>query len=133
MNKEVREIAEEALELLKRHNWPGNVRELRNFIERAVIHSSGPRLEIPPEEFDASSDGKAATTQTLAEAERCHILSVLDQTNGVVSGRTGAASRLGLPRTTLMYRMHKLGIAQKRIVVGDKQSVRSKNVMRGAS
>jgi formate hydrogenlyase transcriptional activator len=133
MNKEVREIAEEALELLKRHNWPANVRELRNFIERAVIHSSGPRLEIPPEEFDAGSDAKAATTQTLAEAERCHILSVLDQTNGVVSGRNGAASRLGLPRTTLMYRMHKLGIVQKRIVVGDKQSVHSKNVMRGAS
>jgi formate hydrogenlyase transcriptional activator len=133
MNKEVREIAEEALELLKRHNWPGNVRELRNFIERAVIHSSGPRLEIPPEEFDAGSDAKAATTQTLAEAERCHILSVLDQTNGVVSGRNGAASRLGLPRTTLMYRMHKLGIVQKRIVAGDKQTIRSKNLMRGAS
>jgi formate hydrogenlyase transcriptional activator len=133
MNKEVREIAEEALELLKRHNWPGNVRELRNFIERALIHSSGPRLEIPPEEFDAGSDSKAVTTQTLAEAERCHILSVLDQTNGVVSGRNGAASRLGLPRTTLMSRMHKLGIAQKRIVVDDKQNVRSKNVMRGAS
>jgi len=132
MNKEVREIAEEALELLKRHNWPGNVRELRNFIERALIHSSGPRLEIPPEEFDAGSDAKAATTQTLAEAERCHILSVLDQTNGVVSGRNGAASRLGLPRTTLMSRMHKLGIAQKGIVVDDKQNVRSKNVMRGA-
>ena len=133
MNKEVREIAEEALERLKRHDWPGNVRELRNFIERAVIHSSGPRLEIPPEEFDAGSDTKAATKQTLADAERSHILSVLDQTNGVVSGRNGAASRLGLPRTTLMYRMHKLGIVQKRMVVGDKQTVRSKNVMRGAS
>jgi formate hydrogenlyase transcriptional activator len=133
MNKEVREIAEEALERLKRHDWPGNVRELRNFIERAVIHSSGPRLEIPPEEFDAGSDAKAATTQTLADAERSHILSVLDQTNGVVSGRNGAALRLGLPRTTLMYRMQKLGIVQKRIVAGDKQTVRSKNVMRGAS
>jgi len=133
MNKEVREIAEEALERLKRHDWPGNVRELRNFIERAVIHSSGPRLAIAREEFRAGSDAKAATTQTLADAERCHILSVLDQTNGVVSGRNGAALRLGLPRTTLMYRMHKLGIVQKRIVAGDKQSVRSKNGMRGAS
>jgi len=131
MNKEVREIAEEALERLKRHDWPGNVRELRNFIERAVIHSSGPRLEIPPEEFRAASDARAATTQTLADAERSHILGVLDQTNGVVSGRNGAASRLGLPRTTLMYRMHKLGIVQKRMVVGDKQTVRSKKVMRG--
>src|SRR5579859_1671294 len=132
MNKEVREIAEEALELLKRHNWPGNVRELRNFIERAVIHSSGPRLEIPPEEFRSGSDTKAATTQTLADAERSHILSVLDQTNGVISGRNGAASRLGLPRTTLMYRMQKLGIVQKRMVVGDKQIVRSKNLMHRA-
>jgi transcriptional regulator with GAF, ATPase, and Fis domain len=132
MNKEVREIAEEALERLKRHDWPGNVRELRNFIERAVIHSSGPRLEIPPEEFRAGSDAKAATTQTLADAERSHILSVLDQTNGVISGRNGAASRLGLPRTTLMYRMHKLGIVQKRMVVGDKQTVRSKNLMHRA-
>src|ERR1700739_2708720 len=129
MNKEVREIAEEALERLKRHDWPGNVRELRNFIERAVIHSSGPRLEIPPEEFRAGSDPKAASTQTLADAERSHILSVLARTSGVVSGRKGAASRLGLPRTTLMYRMHKLGIAQRRIVVGDKQSVPSKDVM----
>jgi formate hydrogenlyase transcriptional activator len=133
MNREVREIAEEALERLKRHDWPGNVRELRNFIERAVIHSSGPRLEIPPAEFDAASDAIAATTQTLADAERNHILGVLNQTNGVISGRNGAALRLGLPRTTLMYRMHKLGIVQKRIVAGDKQTVRSKNAMGGAS
>ena len=132
MNKEVREIAEEALERLKRHDWPGNVRELRNFIERAVIHSSGPRLEIPPEEFRAGADAKAATTQTLADAERNHILSVLDQTNGVISGRNGAASRLGLPRTTLMYRMQKLGIVQKRMVVCDKQTVRCKNLMHRA-
>ena len=122
MNKEVREIAEETLERLKRHDWPGNVRELRNLIERAVIHSSGPKLEIPPEEFRAGSDAKAATTQTLADAERSHILSVLDQTNGVVSGRNGAALRLGLPRTTLMYRMHKLGIVQKRIVTDERKS-----------
>jgi len=47
MNKEVTEIAEEALEVLKRWEWPGNVRELQNVIERAVIRSSGPRLEIP--------------------------------------------------------------------------------------
>jgi formate hydrogenlyase transcriptional activator len=89
-------------------------------------------LEILPEAFEAGSDAKAGTTQTLAEAERCHILSVLDQTNGVVAGRNGAASRLGLPRTTLMYRMQKLGIVQKRIVAGDKQNARSKSVMGGA-
>lgn len=133
MNKEVCEVAKETLERLKHYNWPGNVRELRNFIERAVIHSSGPRLEIPLEEFSAGLAATAATTQTLADAERNHILRVLNQTNGVVSGRNGAASRLGLPRTTLMSRMHKLGIVQKRIVVGDTQTVRSKNLTRGAS
>ena len=133
MNKEVCEIAEEALEHLKHYDWPGNVRELQNLIERAVICSFGPRLEIPREEFRASSRSNSAMTQTHADAERSHILSVLDQTNGVVSGRNGAASRLGLPRTTLMYRMQKLGIVQKRMVVGDKQTGRSKNLMRGAS
>lgn len=132
MNKDVGEFAEEALERLKRHNWPGNVRELRNVIERAVIHSPGPRLEIPPGAFEAGSDARASAPQTLAEAERCHILSVLDQTNGVVAGRHGAASRLGLPRTTLMYRMQKLGIVQKRTVAGDKQNAASKGVMGGA-
>ena len=132
MNKEVREIAEGALERLKRHDWPGNVRELRNFIERAVIQSSGPSLEIPPEEFRAGCSAGAATPKTLADAERHHILSVLAQTNGVVSGRNGAALRLGVPRTTLMYRMRKLGIVQKKIVLRDEKTVRSKDIIRGA-
>jgi formate hydrogenlyase transcriptional activator len=56
-------------------------------------------------------------TQTLAEAERSHILGVLEQTNGVVSGPNGAASRLGLPRTTLTYRMQRLGIVQRKTVL----------------
>ncbi len=118
VNREVTEIAEEALDLLKRQEWPGNVRELQNVIERAVIRSSGPRLEIPIEELSASSCPNAVMTQTLAEAERSHILCVLEQTNGVISGRNGAASRLGLPRTTLMYRMQRLGIVQRRTVLG---------------
>src|SRR5580692_13216191 len=76
VNKVVTEIAEEALELLKRQEWPGNVRELQNVIERAVIRSSGPRLEIPIEDLRASSCSSAARTQTHAEAERSHILGV---------------------------------------------------------
>jgi formate hydrogenlyase transcriptional activator len=120
VNKEVTEIAEEALELLKRQEWPGNVRELQNVIERAVIRSSGSRLEIPIEELRASSCSNAAMTQTLAEAERSHILGVLEQTKGVVSGPNGAASRLGLPRTTLTYRMQRLGIVQRRTILGDR-------------
>jgi formate hydrogenlyase transcriptional activator len=118
VNKDVTEIPDEALEVLKRWEWPGNVRELQNVIERAVIRSSGPRLEIPTEELRASSCSNAMT-QTLAEAERSHILDVLAQTKGIVSGPNGAASRLGLPRTTLTYRMQRLGIVQRRTILGD--------------
>jgi formate hydrogenlyase transcriptional activator len=119
VNKEVTEIAEEALELLKRQEWPGNVRELQNVIERAVIRSSGSRLEIPIEELRATSCSNAMT-ETLAEVERSHILDVLEQTKGIVSGPNGAASRLGLPRTTLTYRMQRLGIVQRRTILGDR-------------
>jgi transcriptional regulator with GAF, ATPase, and Fis domain len=139
-NKDVCEIAEEMLEYLMQHTWPGNVRQLQNFVERALILSSGRRLEIPIEELRASASSEMTLplaeerdhilsvlqqtkrTQTLAEAKRNHIVGVLQQTNGVISGRNGAALRLGLPRTTLMYRMHKLGIVQRRTVVGDRQS-----------
>ncbi len=118
VNKDVTEIPDEALEVLKRWEWPGNVRELENVIERAVIRSSGPRLEIPIEELRASSCSNAMT-QTLAEAERSHILDALEQTKGIVSGPNGAASRLGLPRTTLTYRMQRLGIVQRRTIFGE--------------
>jgi formate hydrogenlyase transcriptional activator len=118
VNKEITEIADEALERLKRLEWPGNVRELQNVIERAVIRSSGPRLEIPIEELRVSSCSNAMT-QTLAEAERSHILDALEQTKGVVAGPNGAASRLGLPRTTLTYRMQRLGIVQRKTIFGD--------------
>jgi DNA-binding NtrC family response regulator len=127
VNKEVTEIAEEALELLKRQAWPGNVRELQNVIERAVIRSSGPRLDIPIEELRASSCSNAAMTQTLAEAERSHILNVLEQTKGIVSGPNGAASRLGLPRTTLVSRMQKLGIVQRRTILANRGPVEAEN------
>jgi formate hydrogenlyase transcriptional activator len=114
----VTEVAEEVLHHLKRLDWPGNVRELQNVIERAVILSSGARLDIPIEALRASSCWNEAMTQTLAEAQRSHILGVLEQTNGVISGPNGAACRLGLPRTTLMYRMRTLGIVQRRTFLG---------------
>ena len=141
MNKEVCEITEEALEHLKQHTWPGNVRELQNFVERALILSSGRRLEIPIEELRTSASPamtqpfaeernhipgvlhQTKMRQTLAEAERNHILGVLHQTNGVISGRNGAALRLGLPRTTLMYRMQKLGIVQRKTIVAHCETV----------
>ena len=117
MNKEVCEIADEALKCLRRHTWPGNVRELQNVIERAVIRSSGPTVEISIENPGTASPQTGAMRRILAETERGHILDVLKETNGVVAGPNGAALRLGLPRTTLVSRMQKLGIVQRKTVL----------------
>ena len=117
MNKEVSHISEGAMELLLKYDWPGNIRELQNFIERAVIMSSGPNLDFPFGELDCVVTGdKRMPPRTLADAQRDFILEALRQTGGLIAGRNGAAIRLGLPRTTLIYRMRKLGIAQKRDV-----------------
>jgi formate hydrogenlyase transcriptional activator len=117
MNKEVSHISEVAMELLRKHDWPGNIRELQNFIERAVIMSSGPNLEFPFGELDCVAKcDKRTPPRTLADAQRDHIFEALRQTGGVIAGQNGAAARLGLPRTTLIYRMRKLGIAQERPV-----------------
>jgi formate hydrogenlyase transcriptional activator len=125
LNREVCEVAEGVLELLKEYDWPGNVRELENCIERALIRSSGRMLEIPIDELKQSSRSGGALTSTLAEAERSHILAALEQTKGIVSGPNGAALRLGLPRTTLMSRMRKLGIIQQKKVLHMGESVDS--------
>jgi formate hydrogenlyase transcriptional activator len=77
----------------------------------------GPTVEISTEELRAASPQTGAKRRTLAEAERSHILDVLKETNGVVAGPNGAASRLGLPRTTLVSRMQKLGIVQRKTVL----------------
>ena len=117
MNKEVRHISEEAMESLRRHDWPGNIRELQNLIERAVITSSGPNLQLRCGEFKHTIQSHApASRRTLAEAERAHILEALRETGWVVAGRNGAAVRLGVARTTLLYRMRKLGISRERAV-----------------
>ena len=125
MNREVCEIADETLTCLKRHTWPGNVRELQNVIERAIIRSSGPTVEISIEKPGTSSPKTGAMRQVLAETERSHILDVLKETNGVVAGPNGAASRLGLPRTTLVSRMQKLGIVQRKTVLEIERSADS--------
>jgi formate hydrogenlyase transcriptional activator len=115
MHKDVRIIPEDVIEILKHHGWQGNIRELQNFIERAVILSSGPVLcaplgDLKPAAKRSTGARTEANSGTLADAERAHILEVLGQTDWVVGGRRGAAVRLGLPRTTLLHRMHKLGI-----------------------
>ena len=100
--------------MLRLHDWPGNIRELENFIKRAVIMSSGPTLRPPLAELKHISKTIPATFDlTLAEAERQHILAVLHETNWVLGGIKGSATRLGIPRTTLVYRMQKLGISRE--------------------
>jgi formate hydrogenlyase transcriptional activator len=111
MNKEVSNIPSEVMEVLRSHDWPGNIRELQNVIERAMILCTGPDLSIPRGEFKQVAKSKIpAAIRTLADAERDHILRVLEKVGGVVGGRDGAAARLGLARTTLLYKMRKLGI-----------------------
>jgi formate hydrogenlyase transcriptional activator len=110
MNKEIHTVQDEVMEILKRHSWPGNIRELQNFIERSVILTSGPVLCAPLGDLKNFESQTPAVNHTLADAERAHILEVLRQVDWVIGGHRGAAVRLGLPRTTLLYRMHKLGI-----------------------
>jgi formate hydrogenlyase transcriptional activator len=115
MRKRITAISEEFMTALARHSWPGNVRELQNLIERSVILSTGAVLHGRlPELTHITSDGSnyshASAPVTLKEAEGSHIIETLKQTNGVVGGRNGAAARLGLPRTTLIAKMRRLGI-----------------------
>jgi DNA-binding NtrC family response regulator len=101
--------------ILKAHDWPGNIRELQNVIERAVVLAPDSVLRPALTELkQMTKQPSAAATRTLAEAEREHILEVLKQTSWLIGGRDGAATRLGLPRTTLVYKMRKLGIETRR-------------------
>jgi transcriptional regulator with GAF, ATPase, and Fis domain len=108
--KTIDRISEGDIDLLKSYHWPGNIRELQNLIERAVIMTSGPDLRIS---FGSLNHQKTwCTNRTLAEAEREYIVEALRQVDWVVGGSRGAAARLGLPRTTLISRMRKLGIVR---------------------
>jgi transcriptional regulator with GAF, ATPase, and Fis domain len=112
MQKEVNCIPDSVIDVLRYHDWPGNIRELQNVIERAVILSSGPVLCLPLEELRHQAvTHRPSTLRTLAVAERDHIPEVLREVGWVVGGHHGAAQRLGVPRTTLIYKMRKLGIS----------------------
>jgi len=110
MNKRVESIPTETMDALIGYAWPGNVRELENLIERAVILTRGASLEIPLTELRRAPE--TISPVTLEDAERDHILRVLEQAGGVVGGPAGAAARLGMKRTTLQSKMKKLGIAR---------------------
>jgi len=110
--RDIRSIPDEVMATLKHQPWPGNVRELQNVIERAVISSPGPALRLPGMERRTASS--VASTRTLAQVEREHIVATLEATHGVLGGWDGAAARLGLSRTTLISRMQRLGIPTRR-------------------
>src|SRR5262245_860369 len=110
INKPIETIPEEAMAELCHYSWPGNVRELQNFIERAVILTSGEVLRVQISDLQRYAPIACPTPEALKDVEREHILQILRETNGVVGGRRGAATRLGIPRTTLWSKMNKLGI-----------------------
>ena len=110
--KSIERIPGQVMEALTRYSWPGNIRELQNVIERAVIMTAGTELSLRAT-ADLTRNGESAPIRTLADAERAHITSTLRETNGVVGGRRGAAAQLGLPRTSLLARMQRLGISNE--------------------
>ncbi len=114
LNKPIDSIPDEVIAVLKAHDWPGNIRELQNFIERAVLFSPGQVLRLPRDLMLTVKSRSESISRTLADADREHIVEALQQTNWLIGGRDGAASRLGLPRTTLVYKMRKLGIETRR-------------------
>jgi formate hydrogenlyase transcriptional activator len=112
MKRTVDTIPSETMEALTRYDWPGNIRELQNLIERAVILSPGPTLLVPTEALAPRLPAPAADggAETLLETDRRHILAALQASGWVLAGPDGAAARLGLKRSTLQFRMRKLGI-----------------------
>jgi formate hydrogenlyase transcriptional activator len=113
MRRTIRTIPSEAMQRLMSHQWPGNVRELQNIVERAVILSEDGVLRVPPLETKRDIESSHFGGNTLNEMEREYILEVLDETNWTIGGPSGAARRLGVPRTTLISKMKKLGIPHR--------------------
>jgi formate hydrogenlyase transcriptional activator len=114
MHRVIETIPCETMTALTQYQWPGNIRELQNLIERAVILSPGPVLRVPLQDLPSRSIAGSGQvrSQTLAEAERAHILEALKETKWVIAGSKGAAARLGMNRSTVQFRMRKLGIVR---------------------
>jgi formate hydrogenlyase transcriptional activator len=118
MGRRIESIPVAVMESLVRYPWPGNIREMQNVIERAVILSRGPELEVSLSEFKQQANVHLAladfpsSLSTLEQADREHILRALGEANWIIGGPAGAAFKLGMKRTTLQSRMRKLGIAR---------------------
>jgi formate hydrogenlyase transcriptional activator len=113
MDRGIETVPSETMNTLVNWDWPGNVRELENFIERSVILTEGTALRPPLAELQAESVTSGFAEHSLEGAEREHILRVLLETGGMISGPSGAARRLGLKRTTLQSKMQRLGITRQ--------------------
>jgi formate hydrogenlyase transcriptional activator len=112
MGKQIEHVPPETMAALSSYQWPGNIRELQNFIERSVILSSQNVLDAPLASLKSATEVESLGPITLEDAERDHIRKTLEQTRWVVSGPNGAAARLGIKRSTLYFRMQKLGISR---------------------
>ncbi|MBY0504468.1 MAG: sigma 54-interacting transcriptional regulator [Bryobacteraceae bacterium] len=110
MDKHIETISESVMQHLCRYSWPGNIRELQNFVERSVILSGGPVLEAPVWQLGDEAPAFEPAPRTLLEVERDCIRRTLQEVGWRVGGADGAAARLGVPRTTLLYRIRRLGI-----------------------
>jgi transcriptional regulator with GAF, ATPase, and Fis domain len=121
------------MEAFVRYHWPGTIRELQNVIERAVIISKGPVLNVPLAELKPDASAKASPTveesrpvnheslqDRLDDTERAEILRALEAANGIVAGPNGAAARLGIKRSTLQLRMQKYGIRVSRTTLDER-------------
>jgi formate hydrogenlyase transcriptional activator len=111
MGKDVRTVSAAALRTLQAYDWPGNVRELENVLERAMIRCTGPELQVDcGNGFEECGAPSGTADQSFEAATRAHIVSVLQSTRGIIGGPNGAAARLGMKRTTLNFKLKKLGI-----------------------
>jgi formate hydrogenlyase transcriptional activator len=111
MQKSIDSIPSETMTRLRQWPWPGNIRELENLIERSAIITKGSFLQVPLNEMGPAAQ-RELTPITLAGTEREQIIRILRETHGVLAGPHGAATRLGVKRTTLQYKMKKLGITR---------------------
>jgi formate hydrogenlyase transcriptional activator len=111
MERTIETVPHETMDALINWDWPGNVRELENFIERSVILTEGTALRVPLSELQAKGPG--SVDASLENAEREHIIQILREAGGVVSGPKGAARRLGVKRTTLQSKIERLRITRR--------------------
>ena len=136
-NRVIDTIPSETMQALIRYHWPGNIRELQNVIERAVIISKGPVLNISFAELRPNGSTKGDLDRSknkvvshenlqnvLEQTERTHILRALEEANGVVAGPNGAAARLGVKQSTFRLRMQKLGIRLSRSAIDERTELR---------